>query len=68
MLDKEEPNFIREGMSDRPASFDSASRFTENLTLAGALGDALLDIAILSLLAAFLFMATYISFMRADVR
>jgi len=60
--------FVREGMSDKPPNFDNAPRFTENLTLAGALQDALLDILILSLLAVLFFMAAYISFMRADVR
>jgi ABC-type transport system involved in multi-copper enzyme maturation permease subunit len=60
--------FVREGVSDKPASFDSAPRLTENLTLAGALDDALLDMAILALSAIFLFMAAYISFIRADVR
>jgi ABC-type transport system involved in multi-copper enzyme maturation permease subunit len=60
--------FVREGISDKPANFDNAPRFAENLTLAGALQDALLDIAILVLFAVFFFMASYISFIRADVR
>jgi ABC-type transport system involved in multi-copper enzyme maturation permease subunit len=61
-------DFVREGMSDKPANFDNAPRFTENLSLAGALQDALLDITILTLFAVFLFMAAYISFIRADVK
>ncbi len=60
--------FVREGVSDKPANFDNAPRFAENLSLTGMLHDALLDMAILSVLAIFLFMASYISFMRADVR
>ena len=60
--------FVKEGMSDKPASFDSAPRFTENLSLAGALDNALLDIAILTLFGVFLFMAGYVSFIRANVR
>jgi hypothetical protein len=55
-------------MSDKAPSFDNAPRFAENLTLAGALRDVLLDTAILSLLAVFFFMAAYMSFIRADVR
>jgi ABC-type transport system involved in multi-copper enzyme maturation permease subunit len=60
--------FVREGVSDKPASFDNAPRFTEEITLADALRDALLDIAILALSSVFLFMAAYISFIRADVK
>jgi len=60
--------FVQEGMSDKPASFDSAPRFAENLSLAGALDNALLDIAVLILFGIFLFMAAYVSFIKADVR
>ncbi|MFC1714122.1 DUF3526 domain-containing protein [Candidatus Poribacteria bacterium] len=60
--------FVREGVSDKPASFDSAPRFTESLALASTLDNALLDIAILTLFAVFLFMAAYISFIRTDVK
>jgi len=60
--------FVREGISDKPATFDNAPRFTESFTLGGALQDALLDIATLTLFAVFLFMAAYISFIRADVK
>jgi ABC-type transport system involved in multi-copper enzyme maturation permease subunit len=60
--------FVREGVSDKPANFDNAPRFVENLILAGALGDALLDIAILLFFVVFFFMAAYISFIRADVK
>jgi ABC-type transport system involved in multi-copper enzyme maturation permease subunit len=60
--------FVREGVSDKPASFDNAPRFTESFALVGALHDALLDIAILSFFAVFFFMAAYVSFVRADVR
>ena len=60
--------FVREGLSDKPASFDAAPRFTENLSLADSLQDALLNIAILTLFAVLFFMATYISFLRRDVR
>lgn len=59
--------FVREGISDKQASFDNAPRFTESLTLAGALQDALLDIAILTLFAVLFFMAAYISFIKASV-
>jgi ABC-type transport system involved in multi-copper enzyme maturation permease subunit len=60
--------FVREGVSDKPANFNNAPRFTEYLTLTGALHDALLDIAILALFALFFFMASHISFIRADVK
>ena len=60
--------FVREGVSDKPANFNNAPRFTEYLTLTGALHDALLDIAILALFAVFFFMASHISFIRADVK
>jgi ABC-type transport system involved in multi-copper enzyme maturation permease subunit len=60
--------FVREGLSDKPASFDNAPRFTENLVLTSALRDALLDIAILSLSSVFFFMTAYIFFIRADVK
>jgi ABC-type transport system involved in multi-copper enzyme maturation permease subunit len=67
-LDSLHVYFVREGVSDKPANFNNAPRFTEYLTLAGAVSDALLDIAILTLFAVFLFMASYISFIRADVK
>lgn len=60
--------FVREGLSDKPASFDAAPRFTEDLSLADSLQDALLDIAILTFFAVLFFMATYISFLRRDVK
>jgi hypothetical protein len=60
--------FVREGLSDKPANFDAAPRFTEVLSLADSLQDALLDIAILTFFAILFFMATYISFLRRDVR
>lgn len=60
--------FVREGISDKEANFDNAPRFTESFALAGALRDALLDMAILSLFPVFLFMAAYVSFIRADVK
>ena len=71
--DQKDPNslhvyFIREGVSDKSANFDNAPRFTEYLTLALALHDALLDLAILVLFAVFFFMVSYISFIRADVK
>jgi len=60
--------FVREGVSDKPASFDNAPRFNEKLTLAGSFHNALLDIAILVIFAVFFFMTAYVSFIRSDVR
>lgn len=60
--------FVREGMSDKLPSFDNAPRFTESLTLANSLQDAILDLCILAFFAVFFFMTAYISFIRADVR
>jgi ABC-type transport system involved in multi-copper enzyme maturation permease subunit len=60
--------FVREGVSDKPANFDNAPRFTENFTIGGAIQDAILDVAILALFAVVFFMAAYISFMRSDVK
>jgi len=60
--------FVKEGLSEKEANFDSAPRFTENLALSGAMQDALLDVAILTLFAVLFFMAAYISFVRADVK
>jgi ABC-type transport system involved in multi-copper enzyme maturation permease subunit len=61
-------HFVREGISEKPANFDAAPRFTERLTLVGSLQDALLDTAILTLFAVLFFMAAYLSFLNRDVR
>ena len=59
--------FVREGISDKPANFDNAPAFVEQFVLSDALEDILLDIAILMMFAVFLFLAAYISFVRAYV-
>ncbi len=59
--------FVREGMSDKPVSFESIPKFQDRVRLGEAFKGAILDIALLVLFFAVLFATAHVSFQRKEI-
>ena len=59
--------FVREGMSDKPVSFDSIPKFQDRVRLGEAFKGAILDITLLLLFFVVLFATTHVSFQRKEI-
>jgi len=60
--------YLKEGLSEKPVTFEDIPRFVEPTGIATAIRDALMDISLLLSLSVALFFAGYIAFLRCDVR
>ena len=59
--------FVREGMSDKPVSFESIPKFQDQVRLGEAFKGAMLDVALLLLFFIVLFAAAHVSFQRKEI-
>ncbi len=59
--------FVREGMSDKPVSFESIPKFQDRVRLGDAFKGAILDVMLLLLFFAVLFATAHISFQRKEI-
>ena len=59
--------FVREGMSDKPVSFESIPKFQDRVRLGDAFKGAMLDVTLLLLFFAVLFAAAHVSFQRREI-
>ena len=59
--------FVREGMSDKPVSFESVPKFQDRVRLGEAFKGAILDVTLLLLFFAVLFATTHVSFQRKEI-
>lgn len=59
--------FVREGMSDKPAPFESMPKFQDRVRLGDTFREALLDVMLLVLFSVVLFAAAHISFQRKEI-
>ena len=59
--------FVREGMSDKPVSFESIPKFQDQVHLEDAFRGAVLDVMLLLLFFVVLFGAVHISFQRKEI-
>ena len=59
--------FVREGMSDKPVSFESIPKFQDLVYLGEAFKGAILDVTLLVLFFVLLFAATHVSFQRKEI-
>ncbi|MCG8622409.1 MAG: hypothetical protein MJE68_10495, partial [Proteobacteria bacterium] len=59
--------FVREGMSDKPVSFESIPKFQDRVRLGDAFKGALLDVMLLLLFFVVLFAAAHVSFQRKEI-
>ena len=60
--------FVREGMSDKPVSFESIPKFQDSVRLGDAFkGATLLDVMLLLLFFVVLFAAAHVSFQRKEI-
>ena len=59
--------FVREGMSDKPVSFESIPKFQDQVRLGEAFKGAVLDVMLLLLFFVVLFGAAHISFQRKEI-
>jgi len=60
--------YLKEGLSEKPVSFDNVPRFVEPTGFDRASGSVLTDIGLLVLFAVVLFLTSYMVFLRCDVR
>lgn len=60
--------YLKEGLSERPVTYEDIPRFVEPTNLITTLRDDLINMGLLLLLSVMLFFASYISFLRCDVR
>ena len=70
--DRADPNslhvpFVREGMSDKPVSFESIPKFQDRVRLGDAFKGAILDVMLLVLFFVLLFAAAHVSFQRKEI-
>ena len=59
--------FVREGMSDKPISFESIPKFQDRVRLGDALKGAMLDVMLLLLFFVALFGAAHVSFQHKEI-
>ena len=59
--------FVREGMSDKPVSFESIPKFQDSVRLGDAFKGAILDVTLLVLFFVLLFAAAHVSFQRKEI-
>lgn len=59
--------FVREGMSDKPVSFESIPKFQGSVRLGEAFKGAFLDVMLLLLFFVVLFATTHVSFQRKEI-
>ena len=59
--------FVREGMSDKPVSFESIPKFQDRVRLGDAFKGAMLDVTLLLLFFTALFAAAHVSFQRKEI-
>ena len=59
--------FVREGMSDKPVSFESLPKFQDSVRLGDAFKGAMLDVTLLLLFFSVLFAAAHVSFQRKEI-
>ncbi|MDE0682129.1 MAG: ABC transporter permease subunit [Candidatus Poribacteria bacterium] len=59
--------FVREGMSDKPVSFESIPKFQDRVRLGDAFKGAMLDVTLLLLFFTVLFAAAHVSFQRKEI-
>lgn len=59
--------FVREGMSDKPVSFESIPKFQDSVRLEDAFKGAILDVMLLLLFFIALFAAAHVSFQRKEI-
>ena len=59
--------FVREGMSDKPVSFESIPKFQDSVRLGEALKGAILDMMLLLLFFAVLFATAHVSLQRKEI-
>ncbi len=59
--------FVREGMSDKPVSFESIPKFQDSVRLGDAFKGATLDVMLLLLFFIVLFAAAHVSFQRKEI-
>ena len=59
--------FVREGMSDKPVSFESIPKFQDRVRLGDAFKGAILDVMLLLLFFTTLFAAAHVSFQRKEI-
>jgi ABC-type transport system involved in multi-copper enzyme maturation permease subunit len=60
--------YIKEGLSQKPVDFAGVPRFEEGFTAEAAFRSSLIDLITLVLFAVFLFMLSYVAFLRCEVR
>ena len=59
--------FVREGMSDKPVSFESIPKFQDRVRLGDALKGATLDVTLLLLFFVLLFATAHVAFQRKEI-
>ena len=59
--------FVREGMSDKPVSFESIPKFQDSVRLGEAFKGAMLDITLLLLFFVVVFATAHVSFQRKEI-
>ncbi len=59
--------FVRQGMSDKPVSFESIPKFQDRVRLGDAFKGAILDVMLLLLFFVVLFAAAHVSFQRKEI-
>ena len=59
--------FVREGMSDKPVSFESVPKFQDRVRLGEAFKGAILDVMLLLLFFTALFATAHVSFQRKEI-
>ncbi len=59
--------FVREGMSDKPVSFESIPKFQDSVRLGDAFKGAILDMMLLLLFFVVLFATAHVSFQRKEI-
>ena len=60
-------SFVREGMSDKPVSFESIPKFQDQVRLGEAFKGAILDVMLLLLFFVVLFATAHVSFQRKEI-
>ncbi|MFQ6042110.1 MAG: ABC transporter permease subunit [Candidatus Poribacteria bacterium] len=59
--------YLKEGLSSKPVNFEDVPRFVEPTGVGVAAKDALMDLSLLLLFSALLFLVSYVAFLRCDV-
>jgi ABC-type transport system involved in multi-copper enzyme maturation permease subunit len=60
--------YLKEGLSDKPVSFEDVPRFEEPTGVGVAFRSSLFDLSLLVLFAGLMFLISYAAFLRCDVR